>query len=146
MLTGSGPATSAVQPAGRSIAGRVLTFPAVIAGLIVGKAYWACRGNMIDTDLWWHLRNGEYIALHRHLPDIDSYSFTASGANWIDHSWLSELIYYSGYRTLGLRGVFVMFAISVAVLAVSIFRLCIRRTSDPLAAGVAAIFGVWLAM
>jgi hypothetical protein len=122
------------------------TFPAAILAVIVGKAFWTCRGQIVDTDLWWHLRNAEHMVVRHQFPDTDSYSFSATGTAWIDHSWLSELIYYAGYRALGLRGVFIIFTIAVTLLGIAIFRLCYRRNPDPLAAGIAAIFGGLLAM
>ena len=125
---------------------RCFTFPAAILAILVGKAFWTCRERIVDTDLWWHLRNAHYMVTHTRFPAIDSYSHTAAGSAWIDHSWLSELIYYFAYRVAGLRGIFVVFTIAVAVLSVAVFRLCMKRTDDPLAAGVATIFGGLLAM
>src|SRR5205823_13150437 len=108
--------------------------------------FWTCRGRIVDTDLWWHLRNAKYIVSRHEFPVVDSYSFTATGSPWIDHSWLSELIYYSGFRALGLQGVFVIFTVVVALLGVIVFSLCRKENPDPLAAGVSAIWGGLLAM
>src|SRR5437667_11019184 len=97
---------------------RLLSFPSAILAILVGKAFWTCRERIVDTDLWWHLRNAHYMVTHTRFPAIDSYSHTAAGSAWIDHSWLSELIYYFAYRVAGLRGIFVVFTIAVAVLSV----------------------------
>ncbi len=129
----------------RPVHGGFFTFPTVLMAIIAAKAFWTCRGNLVDTDLWWHLRNARYIVSNFRLPNVDSYSFTAAGAAWVDHSWLSELIYHAGYQTLGMRGVFVIFAISVAVIGIAIFQLCVKRAADPLVAGLAAVFGGLLA-
>jgi hypothetical protein len=122
------------------------TFPAAILGIIIGKAFWTCRGRIVDTDLWWHLRNGAYTLSHGRLPSTDAYSFTAAGSPWIDHSWLSELLYFTAYRGFKLQGVFIIFTLATAAFLVSLFCLCRRRNEDPLAAGVSAIWGGLLAM
>src|SRR5262245_21683782 len=118
---------------------RVFTFPMAILAIIIGKAFWTCRGRIVDTDLWWHLRNGEYIAHHAKLPATDAYSFTAAGSPWLDHSWVSEILYYTAHRAFGLQGIFVIFTLATAALLVSLFCLCRRRAEDPLAAGICAI-------
>jgi hypothetical protein len=125
---------------------QVFTFPNAIVAIILVKAFWTCRGHIVDTDLWWHLRNGEYMVSHGHLPRSDSYSFTAAGSVWLDHSWASELAYYAGYRVLGLQGVFVIFTIATGVFLATLFCVCRRRNDDPLAAGISAIWGGILAM
>jgi hypothetical protein len=125
---------------------QLFTFPAAILAIIIGKAFWTCRGRIVDTDLWWHLRNAKYMVSRHEFPVVDSYSFTAAGSPWIDHSWLSELVYYSGYSALGLQGVFVIFTLVVGSLGALMFFLCRKENPDPLAAGVSAIWGGLLAM
>jgi hypothetical protein len=139
------PAAQQASRMARLFAG-IFTFPGAIIAILVGKAFWTCRDNIADTDLWWHLRNAQYILKRGHFPSADIYSFTAAGSPWIDHSWLSEITYYSAYRALGLRGVFVVFTVAVTILSVVTFFLCKKRTGDPLVAGIATIVGGLLAM
>lgn len=124
----------------------LFTFPAAIGAILIAKAFFTCRDNIADTDIWWHLRNGRDILIHRKLPSLDSFSFTAYGSSSVDHSWLSEVMYYSVFHWLGLRGVFLLFFAAVGVLSLAVFLMCIRRTTDPLVAGIAAILGGLLAM
>jgi len=124
----------------------LFSFPAAIAAILIAKAFFTCRDNIADTDLWWHLRNAQTILFSHHFPSLDTYSFTAAGSPWLDHSWLSELAYYSAFRLLGWRGVFVLFAAAVTEMSLAVFLLCRRRTADPLVAGIATIIGGLLAM
>jgi hypothetical protein len=125
---------------------RLFSFPAAISSLLIAVAFWICRDRIADPDIWWHLRNGQYIIANWRLPTADIYSFTAKGSEWLDHSWLSEVIYYGAYSALGMIGVFTVFALAVAAAFLGIFALCRMRTEDPLAAGVSAVYGILLAM
>src|SRR5215468_128349 len=93
-----------VSPAARApktlsnVVRNIFTFPVAIGAILVAKAFFTCRDNIADTDLWWHLRNGQSIFAHRQLPGADTFSFTSAGSPWIDHSWLSELTYFAAFQ------------------------------------------------
>jgi hypothetical protein len=123
---------------------RVFSFPAAILAILVAKAFWTCRSRIADPDIFWHLHNAERLLVTHHFPNFDTYSFTAAGAPWMNHSWLSELLFYSGFHAFGLQGLFVIAFVAVAILSVSIFLLCLSQTKDPLAAGIASAGGVVL--
>ena len=131
---------------GAGLLGQLLSFPTLIGAGLIARAYWTCRSQIADPDLGFHLLNGKHLLAHGHFPTIDSYSFTAAGSTWLDHAWLPEVLYYLAHHALGWRGVFVVFAVCVAALYIGIFLLCRKETNDPLAAGVATLFGGWLAM
>ena len=48
----------------------------------------------LDSDMWWHLKAGEWTVEHGSPLLMDVFSFTRSGAVWINHSWLGEVILY----------------------------------------------------
>lgn len=45
-----------------------------------------------EPDLWWQLRTGEWILQHGRVPDQDPFSFTFSGASWVNIKWGSEVV------------------------------------------------------
>ncbi len=99
----------------------------------------------VDTDVWWHLRGGEYILSHGEVPRADPFSHTRLGQPWIDHSWLSQVLLYLIYSALGDTGL----ALYTAVLAVAamfpVYALCrgdryVRLFTLVLTASAAAIF------
>src|SRR3982751_4810289 len=49
---------------------------------------------VFDPDFWWHLKTGQLIFETRTIPHADSFSFTARGAEWVTHEWLTELVMY----------------------------------------------------
>lgn len=63
-----------------------------------------------DTDFWWHLKVGQYIAEHHVVPSRDFMSYTFYGRPWTDHEWLAELMLYGLYRLGGLWAQIVVYA------------------------------------
>ncbi|RMF31399.1 MAG: hypothetical protein D6759_10135, partial [Chloroflexi bacterium] len=57
-----------------------------------------------DTDTWWHLRSGQYIAETRSIPTTDPFSHTRGGQPWIDHGWLAQLLWYGLFAVGGWAG------------------------------------------
>ena len=58
----------------------------------------------LDTDMWWHLRAGT-ISLETGKPLLsDVFSFTKTGASWMNHSWLAEVGMAFLFRWLGFSG------------------------------------------
>jgi hypothetical protein len=60
--------------------------------LIVTSAIYFLGDNEADNDLWIHLLTGKRILLSGHLPRFDDLSYTAAGAAWVDHEWLSQIV------------------------------------------------------
>ncbi|MCB0333648.1 MAG: hypothetical protein KDD55_09130, partial [Bdellovibrionales bacterium] len=46
-----------------------------------------------NADLWWHIAAGRDILLHHTLRMTDTWSYTTSGAYWLNHEWLADIIY-----------------------------------------------------
>ncbi len=57
-----------------------------------------------DPDLWGHILFGKEIWESGSIPNTDFYSFTANGEQWINHEWLTEVIFYLIYANLGSSG------------------------------------------
>ena len=67
------------------------------------------NGNLLyDPDIWWHLANARVLATTHHFVHADIFSFTVTGRPWANWEWLSELVYWSSYRVLGLRGIYLL--------------------------------------
>lgn len=122
------------------------SFPGLILVLLTAVMYFTCRARIDDPDLWWHLRNAQYLVTSLHLPNFDTYSFTAMGSPWVNHEWLPGLLYYVGFCAFGLRGVFIVFASVIAMLVLALFLNCLKETRDPFVALIATTCGALLGM
>jgi hypothetical protein len=77
---------------------------------VLGAIFLVALAPKLDTDLWWHLKDGQYILAHHAVATRDYLSFTFAGHPWTDHEWLADLFLYTCYRLAGLWGTIVAFA------------------------------------
>lgn len=101
----------------------------------------------IDTDTWWHLRTGQFIAENRAVPKTDPFSHTRSGEPWTYPSaaWLSELRLFWLYDRLGPGALNLwVAAVVTATFALIFFTLSggpfLRAFALILAAAAASVF------
>lgn len=71
--------------------------------------YFLYANSRIEFDFGWHLVNGQHI-LHNNINYHDTYSYAAPGFLWINHSWLSDILYASVFRIGGYTLLAIVFA------------------------------------
>jgi hypothetical protein len=73
---------------------------------------------VVDADVWWHLRTGQWIAQHHWVPYNDWFSNFGMGKPWAAYSWLFEVLIYGSFTRLGLIGLLVyVYALMLAITA-----------------------------
>jgi len=85
---------------------------------------------IVDPDIWWHLRTGQWIADHAQVPATDSFSAYGSGKPWVAFSWLFEILVYALFTKLGLMGILV-FTVSMSLLITLVLHGALRRAGLP---------------
>jgi hypothetical protein len=95
-----------------------------------------------EPDIWWHLKNAEHIVQTHSFPSHDQYSFTAAGAGWLDHEWLSEILFFGAYRAFGLRGIVALYLAVLAALFGGLSYLASRDDVNPKTAATLVLVGV----
>ncbi len=75
-----------------------------------------------DTDMYWHLRTGQYIVETRTIPTTDPFSSTMRGQPWVDVHWLSQVILYVTYGLFSTPGLAVLVAALVVVAFVFMWK------------------------
>ena len=115
-----------------------LTSRQTFAGiLLIGLLAMTAR-NAVDPDLWWHLRTGQWIMETGQIPHADPFSFTRGGQPWISHEWLSEVVFYLIWRSLGSAGLIIF---SALVTTAGFFLLYRRCPGKPAAAAAVLTLG-----
>jgi hypothetical protein len=121
---------------------KVFSFPAMLMAWIVLIVVRLAERNLPDPDIWWHLRNAQYLVAHHALPNLDTYSFTVAGHPWMDPEWLAEIPYYLAWRAFGLEGIEILMLVVLELIFLSVLYLCYRR-SDHIKASILAC---WVAV
>jgi hypothetical protein len=82
-----------------------------------------------DSDVWWHLRTGEWILQHHAVPHVDSFS-TLAGKPWVAYSWLFECIVARLFQWLGLVGIVSYSTGMVLAVTLAMYHLLRRLQGD----------------
>lgn len=83
-------------------------------------------------DLWWHLATGKYI-LTNTIPKHDVFSYTALGTEWIDHEWLSQVIFYSFFVKFGLKSLLLLESLCLLASFILLYKRSTLLTSRGMA-------------
>jgi hypothetical protein len=76
-----------------------------------------------DADTGWHIRAGEFILATFSVPSQDIFSFITPPPDWINHSWLSEVIMAFVHQSLGLTGIVIFFSLLISLSYSMLFKL-----------------------
>ncbi len=82
---------------------------------------------IIDPDIWWHLRTGQWIVEHGAVPTTDPFSSYGMGKPWIAYSWLFEVLVYGLYSALGLTGILLYRVVLSFAVVAAVHRLVAKR-------------------
>ena len=70
---------------------------------------------IIDIDLWWNLKTGEYIVRNLDVPCTDIFSYALEDMPWIDHEWFSQVLFYLIFSRFGWLGLNILKALIISV-------------------------------
>jgi hypothetical protein len=106
--------------------------------------------DIYDSDFWWHLRSGQYIAEKHTLPSPDPFSWTTPGARNVyagearnrqfnlTMEWLSQIIFYAVWHVGGPGAIVAARAGSLAAMCGLVGWIAWRRRGNLYAALFAA--------
>lgn len=83
---------------------------------------------IIDNDIWLHLKTGAWIWSHWAIPHTQLYSFLLGPKEWIDHEWLFQVIIYPVFYAAGPNGL-IIFRFLLVALILSLFFKVAKNTS-----------------
>lgn len=85
---------------------------------------------LIDPDIWWHFRTGQWIFSHGGVPMTDPFSAYGMGRSWVAYSWLFEILVYALFTKFGLMGILV-FTVSMSLVIALVIHGALRRVGLP---------------
>jgi hypothetical protein len=99
--------------------------------LLLGFVAWRAlqlKFSVLDLDIWWHIKVGEWIVAHRGFPHVGILSRTAADRPWLAYSWGYELLLSRAYDWFGLVGVGIFGTLLTMTVAYSVYWMA-RRLS-----------------
>jgi hypothetical protein len=99
-----------------------LTLPRLVTLITFGALFAMAVRTPVDTDMYWHLRTGQFILQTRSVPMSDPFSWTALGTPWVDVHWLSQVILFGAYALLGTPGLALLVAALVVLAFVFVWK------------------------
>jgi hypothetical protein len=97
---------------------------------------------VVDHDIWWHLRTGQWIVESGTVPAADPFSQygLVTGKPWVAYSWLFEVFFFGLYSHFGFGGIFLARAALTLAIVVALHRHVGKREPRFLvAAGVTIV-------
>jgi hypothetical protein len=113
-----------------------------ILGWVFMSSSTGWTGLLVDGDVGWHIRTGEYILNHHAVPHHDLYSFSKPGAAWYAWEWLTDVIDGSLFRLSGLKGIVLLAGVVIALFATTLMRRMLWRGTHLFIAMVLALMCV----
>src|SRR3970282_736821 len=123
--------------ADRGIPRKVCFFPVFLGALLLAGVFACARMTPPEPDTWWHTAVGEQILRVGAWPEVDSYSFTVSGTEWMAYEWLGEVVMALAARAAGLQGQTALVIILAGLIFLLLYYWCYLRSGNVKAAFVA---------
>jgi len=105
---------------------RLLAYTVLMA--VTGAACLSFRFSVLDPDIWWHLKVGEWIRQHWAVPHNGILCYTAANRPWVAYSWGYEVLLSNSYSWFGLMGIAWFGVVLTMAVAVTTFW-ALHRTS-----------------
>jgi hypothetical protein len=102
----------------------------VLAALLTAVAGRALllKFSVLDLDIWWHLKVGDWIVEHHAFPHTGILSRTAANRPWAAYSWGYEVLLSRAYAWFGLVGLGVFGILLTLAVAYAVYWM-VRRLS-----------------
>ena len=113
-----------------------------LGGLLAALAWVCCSLKLcvLDPDIWWHLKVGDWIVQHHAVPHDGILSRTAADRPWVAYSWGFEVLISRAYAWFGLVGLGIFGVLLTLLVGYAVYWM-LRRISGRfwLACGLATI-------
>ena len=99
----------------------LLSWPLIVAAAAFFRALVDRMALLNDPDTYLHIAAGRWMIAHGALPLSDPFSHSMTGAHWVAHEWLAEIVLASTFDAFGWGGTILLtaacFAAALALLA-----------------------------
>jgi hypothetical protein len=120
---------------------QLLVLAALLA--VVGAVAFQLKFSVLDLDMWWHLKVGDWIVQHAAFPHNGILSRTAAARPWAAYSWGYEVLLSRSYAWFGLLGIGLYGTLLTLAVAFSIYWMAQRLSGNFWLACFLAVVGCY---
>ena len=120
---------------------KVLKIICLIAFFVLAGTIFIHSLDSINQDIGRHLKTGEIIWQTGHVPKINLFSYTEPNIPFINHHWLSEVIFYLLNIYIGLKGL-IVFKAGILLVTFWLLWQAVSKKVEPLLFAVAGLTGL----
>jgi hypothetical protein len=120
------------------------TFHVLMVLLVYSSVIYFLSFITADPDLWGHLMFGKEIWASKTIPSVDMYSYTAFGAEWINHEWLSEVLMWQTFNLFGSSGLLIGKMIIGLITVSAISVISYNRKSHFISYGLVFVISIFI--
>jgi hypothetical protein len=147
-VSASGLVASATNRASEShtekFGARIFSFPVMCLFLLAAVIFAFCVKQFAEPDIWWHLRSAQDLLQQHNFSPPDTYSFTAAGAVRPNYEWLSEVAYFTAFKTMAFTGILGLYFIVLVLIFSGVYYLSCTSGADCKNAAIATLIGIFL--
>jgi hypothetical protein len=111
--------------------------------VLVGAVSFQLKFSVIDLDVWWHLKVGDWIVQHAGFPHSGILSRSAADRPWAAYSWGYEVLLSRFYSWFGLVGVGIYGTLLTIMVAFAVFWMARRLSGQFWAACLLAVLACY---
>jgi hypothetical protein len=126
------------------LAADAFSFPVMCLFLLIGVIFKNLVRGIAEPDVWWHMRNAQYLLQHHAFPSFDTYSIGAAGSPWMNFEWLSELPYLLAFDAKGLQGLVGVYFVVLALIYAGVYYRACRAGGDCKNATLVTLLAIFL--
>jgi hypothetical protein len=105
----------------------------------------AVMAPMSSVDLTYQLRAGGEILDTRSIPTVDTWTFLAGGAPWVDQQWGAQVLLTVVFRAAGWTGLVLLRVVLTALVVGATLAIVRRRDLDPRVATILTLLAFVIA-
>jgi hypothetical protein len=83
-----------------------------------------------NPDTLWHLAVGKWIFVHRAIPDISRFYYSATTGFGYDYSWLAQAVLFGAWRLLGGAGIAILNSVVAGFIFYLLYKLLERNSAN----------------